>query len=27
MIDIESMNTSASATDGHNSVGVHGDLA
>ena len=27
MIDIESMNTSASATDGHHSVGVHGDLA
>ena len=27
MIDIESMNTSASATDGHHSVGAHGDLA
>ena len=27
MIDIESINTSASATDGHHSVGAHGDLA
>ena len=27
MIDIASMNTSASNTDGHHSVGAHGDLA